>query len=189
MKSRTIHDTDRKISIRGAGCHTYKTKLKLDKEAGGGFYCDEVLQEVFQHVLQEVFQEVFQDVFQEIVREVFQKVFQKGISIGISRDNSRGIPGGISRRFQEISQEAFQNAFQDIFQEIVREVFQEVFHEVFRKVEWLKIPMQKLSISYLWEHFLVPEHQIPIWLVFVLGFNVRDGLAEHCFFMMQLKIH
>ena len=36
-----------------------------------------------------------------------------------------------------------------------------------------KIPRQKWSISYLWEHFLVPEHQIPIWLVFVLGFNVR----------------
>ena len=61
---------------------TYKTKLKLDKEVGSGFYCDEVLQEVFQHALQEVFQMVFQDVFQEIVREVFQKAFQKGISKG-----------------------------------------------------------------------------------------------------------
>ena len=35
-------------------------------------------------------------------------------------------------------------------------------------------PWQKLSISYLWEHFLVPEHRIPIWLIFKLGFSVED---------------
>ena len=33
-------------------------------------------------------------------------------------------------------------------------------------------PWQKWSISYLWEHFLVPEHRIPIWLDFVFGFSV-----------------
>ena len=37
-----------------------------------------------------------------------------------------------------------------------------------------KIPRQKWSISYLWEHFLVPEHRIPIWLIFKLGFSVED---------------
>ena len=50
-------------------------------------------------------------------------------------------------------------------------------------------PWQKWSISYLWEHFLVPEHRIPIWLGFVLGFNVRDGMASmelllmHCYYI------
>ena len=68
---------------------TYRTKLKLDKEVGGGFYCEEVFQKVFQHVFQDiirevfqdvfqtVFQKVFQDVFQEIIREVFQEVFKR----------------------------------------------------------------------------------------------------------------
>ena len=32
-----------------------------------------------------------------------------------------------------------------------------------RSNSW-KIFRQKWSISYLWEHFLVPDHQIPIWL-------------------------
>ena len=41
-----------------------------------------------------------------------------------------------------------------------------------------KIPKQKWLISYFWEHFLVPEHHIPIWLAFVLTFNVRNGLAN-----------
>ena len=42
-----------------------------------------------------------------------------------------------------------------------------------------KIPRQKWSISYLWEHFLVPEHRIPIWLDFVLGFSVEFMNAKH----------
>ena len=42
-----------------------------------------------------------------------------------------------------------------------------------------KIPRQKWSISYLWEHFWVPEHQIPIWLDFVLGFSVEFMNAKH----------
>ena len=33
---------------------------------------------------------------------------------------------------------------------------------------------QKWSISYLWEHFLVPEHRMPMWLIFKLGFSVED---------------
>ena len=37
-----------------------------------------------------------------------------------------------------------------------------------------KILGQKWSISYLWEHFLVPEHRIPIWLILKLGFRVED---------------
>ena len=56
---------------------TYKTKLKLDKEVGGGVYNDEVFVNAFQEVFQDVFQEVFQNVFQEIVRKLFQEVFLK----------------------------------------------------------------------------------------------------------------
>ena len=41
------------------------------------------------------------------------------------------------------------------------------------------LPWNKWSISYLWEHFLVPEHQIPIWLDFVLGFSVEFMNAKH----------
>ena len=78
-----------------------------------------------------------------------------------------------------VFQGVFQNVFQDVFQDTVREVFQAVFQELFQKVGWLKkIPKQKWLISYFWEHFLVPEHHIPIWLAFVLTFNVRNGLAN-----------
>ena len=42
-----------------------------------------------------------------------------------------------------------------------------------------KIPQQKLSISYLWEYFLVLEHRIPIWFIFVLGFSVKFVKADH----------
>ena len=35
-------------------------------------------------------------------------------------------------------------------------------------------PWQKWSISYLWEHFLVLEHRIPIWVIFNLMW-IRDG--------------
>ena len=42
-----------------------------------------------------------------------------------------------------------------------------------------KNPWQKLSICYLWEHFLVTEHQIPVWLDFVLGFSVELMYANH----------
>ena len=34
----------------------------------------------------------------------------------------------------------------------------------FVRLNGWKIPRQKWLISYLWEHVLVPEHQIPIWL-------------------------
>ena len=58
-------------------------------------------------------------------------------------------------------------------------MFQHVFQEVVREVGsisggiaegWMaeKIPKQKWLISYFREHFLVPEHQIPIWLAFAL---------------------
>ena len=40
-------------------------------------------------------------------------------------------------------------------------------------------PWQKWSISYLWENFLVLEHQTPIWLYFVLGFSVELMKANH----------
>ena len=47
----------------------------------------------------------------------------------------------------------------------------------FRKVEWLSkkasAKVLGLSICYLWEHFLIPERQIPNWLCF----NVNWGLA------------
>ena len=33
-----------------------------------------------------------------------------------------------------------------------------------------------MRISYLWEHFLVLEHQIPIWLGFVLGRHGKHGI-------------
>ena len=36
-----------------------------------------------------------------------------------------------------------------------------------------KNPWQKLSISYLWEHFLVPDHRIPIWLGFILRLSME----------------
>ena len=41
-----------------------------------------------------------------------------------------------------------------------------------------KNPWQKWQFRYIWEHILVLEHQIPIWLDFVLGLNVRDGMAS-----------
>ena len=31
-----------------------------------------------------------------------------------------------------------------------------------------------LSFGYLWEHCLVPEHRIPIWVVVTLGTSVED---------------
>ena len=39
-----------------------------------------------------------------------------------------------------------------------------------------KNPYQKWSISYLWEHFLVPGHRIPIWLIFKLGFSAEGTI-------------
>ena len=41
-----------------------------------------------------------------------------------------------------------------------------------------KIPRQKWSISYLWEHFLVPDHRIPIWLVGGLADWLIGSLAH-----------
>ena len=45
-----------------------------------------------------------------------------------------------------------------------------------------KIPRQKWSISYLWEHFLVPEHRIPIWLGFKFIIN-GNSLIFHWFYL------
>ena len=44
-----------------------------------------------------------------------------------------------------------------------------------------KIPRQKWAISYLWEHFLVPEHRIPIWLGFKFIIN-GNSLIFHWFY-------
>jgi hypothetical protein len=41
-----------------------------------------------------------------------------------------------------------------------------------------KYPWQKWSISYLWEHFLVPEHRIPIWFILGLGLSVEDIVED-----------
>ena len=41
-----------------------------------------------------------------------------------------------------------------------------------------KIPRQKWSISYLWEHFLVPEHRIPIWVILRFRFSVADIVED-----------
>ena len=41
-----------------------------------------------------------------------------------------------------------------------------------------KIPRQKWSISYLWEHFLVPDHRTPIWLVGRLADWLIGSLAH-----------
>ena len=41
-----------------------------------------------------------------------------------------------------------------------------------------KIPWQKWSIWYLWEHFLVPEHQLPIWVILKLSFCVEDIVED-----------
>ena len=37
---------------------------------------------------------------------------------------------------------------------------------------------QKWSISCLWEHFLVLEHRIPIWVILRLGFSVEDIMED-----------
>ena len=34
-----------------------------------------------------------------------------------------------------------------------------------------------MLLCYLWEHFLVPEHRIPIWIILKLRFSVED-IAE-----------
>ena len=76
----------------------------------------------------------------------------RGISIGISRCISRGISrcnSGGHPRGISIGLMAEQN------------------------------PWQKWLFRYIWEHFLVLEHQIPIWLDFVLGLNVRDTSIWH----------
>ena len=102
------------------------------------------------NVFQGVFQNVFQDVVQEIIGEAFEEVFQEV--------------------FHNVFQGVFQNVFQDVFEDTVREVFQAVrISGVISEGRMAgKIPKQKWLISYFWEHFLVPEHQIPIWLAFAL---------------------
>ena len=49
----------------------------------------------------------------------------------------------------------------------------------FGRLNGWKIPRQKWSISYLWEHFLVPEHRIPIWLGFILGLHQWNTDGTH----------
>ena len=46
--------------------------------------------------------------------------------------------------------------------------------------DWMaeKNPWQKWLIWYLWEYFLVPEHQIPIWIDFELGCGIPDVIKE-----------
>ena len=44
-----------------------------------------------------------------------------------------------------------------------------------------KKPWQKWSIWYLLEHFLVPEHRIPIWLGLVLRFTVGTAWQNGCY--------
>ena len=39
-------------------------------------------------------------------------------------------------------------------------------------------PWQKWPIWYLWEHLLVPEHRIPIWVVLRLRFSVEDIVED-----------
>ena len=51
----------------------------------------------------------------------------------------------------------------------------------FVRLNGWKIPRQKWSISCLWEHFLVPEHQIQIWLGFKLMANGKS-LIFHWFY-------
>ena len=51
----------------------------------------------------------------------------------------------------------------------------------FVRLNGWKIPRQKWSISYLWEHCLVPEHQIPIWLGFKFIIN-WNSLIFHWFY-------
>ena len=44
-------------------------------------------------------------------------------------------------------------------------------------------PGQKWSISYLWEHFLVLEHRIPIWVIFRTDNLLMDKTCpeeNHC---------
>ena len=35
-----------------------------------------------------------------------------------------------------------------------------------------------MSIWYLWEHFSVPEHWIPIWVILRLRFSVEDIVED-----------
>ena len=41
-----------------------------------------------------------------------------------------------------------------------------------------KNPWQKWSIWYLWEHFLVPEHRIPIWVILRSRLSVEDMVED-----------
>ena len=41
-----------------------------------------------------------------------------------------------------------------------------------------KNPWRKRSISYLWEHFVVLEHRIPIWFILGLRFSVDDIVID-----------
>ena len=37
---------------------------------------------------------------------------------------------------------------------------------------------RKWLIWYLWEHFVVPEHRIPIWVILRLRFSVEDIVED-----------
>ena len=39
-------------------------------------------------------------------------------------------------------------------------------------------PGPKWSFCYLWEHFLVPEHRIPIWVILGSRFRVEDIVED-----------
>ena len=50
-----------------------------------------------------------------------------------------------------------------------------------------KYPWQKWSISYIWEHLLVLEHQIPIWLGFILRLSM-EFLIFHLYVCKNMNI-
>ena len=51
-----------------------------------------------------------------------------------------------------------------------------------------KNPRQKWSIWYLWEHFVVPEHRIPIWVILRLRFGVEDIMVDMEHFNISLYV-
>ena len=52
-----------------------------------------------------------------------------------------------------------------------------------------KFPWQKWSISNLWEHFLLPKHQIPFWLIFVLAKMKRSSPNPYNYRLKWTDVH